>query len=66
MIILHYIDVVHIFYESVIILGNQTPIDLMEYLYPFLRCALGYHYNVFQWLNLACSASAEVSPEVSV
>jgi hypothetical protein len=47
MIILHYIDVVHIFYESVIILGNQTPIDLMEYLYLLLRCALGYHYNVF-------------------
>jgi hypothetical protein len=38
----------------------------MEYLYTLLGCALGYHYKAIQWLNLVCSAPAEVSPEVSV
>jgi hypothetical protein len=49
-----------------IILGSQASTDPMEYLYTLLRCALGYHYKSFQWLNLVCSAPAEVSPEVSV
>jgi hypothetical protein len=49
-----------------IILGSQVPVGLMEYLYTLLGCALGYHYKTFQWLNLVCSAPAEVSPDVSV
>jgi hypothetical protein len=49
-----------------IILGSQALVDLIEYLYTLLGCALGYHYKAFQWLNLVCSAPAEVSPEVSV
>jgi hypothetical protein len=50
----------------VIILGSQAFVDLTEYLYTLLGCALGYHYKTFQWLNLVCSAPTEVSPEVSV
>jgi hypothetical protein len=49
-----------------IILGSLAPVDLMEYLYTLLGCALGYHYKAFQWLNIVCSATIEVSPEVSV
>jgi hypothetical protein len=49
-----------------IILGNQAPVDPMEYLYTLPGCALGYHYKAFQWLNLVCSAPAEVLPEVLV
>jgi hypothetical protein len=49
-----------------IILGSQAPIDPMEYLYTLSGCALGYHYNVFQWLNLVFHAPTEVSPKVSV
>jgi hypothetical protein len=49
-----------------IILGSQAPVDSTEYLYTLPGCALGYHYKVFQFLNLVCSAPTEVSPEVSV
>jgi hypothetical protein len=49
-----------------IILGSPAPVDLMEYLYTLLGCALGQHYKAFQWLHLVCSALAEVSLEVSV
>jgi hypothetical protein len=38
----------------------------MEYLYTHSGCALGHHYKAFQYLNVVCSAPAEVSPEVSV
>jgi hypothetical protein len=38
----------------------------MEYLYTLPGCVLGYHYKAFQWLNLVCSAPAEVSLEVLV
>jgi hypothetical protein len=48
-----------------IILGSQASVDPTEYLYTLPGCALGHHY-AFQWLNLVCSAPAEVSPEVSV
>jgi hypothetical protein len=50
----------------VITLCSQASIDSMEYLYTLLRCALGHHYKTFQWLNLVCSVTGEVSPEVSV
>jgi hypothetical protein len=49
-----------------IILSSQASIDPMEYLYILSGCALGYHYNTFQCLNLVCSTPIEVSPEVSV
>jgi hypothetical protein len=49
-----------------IILGRQAPIDPMEYLYTLLGCELGYHYKIFQWLNLVCRTPVVVSPEVSV
>jgi hypothetical protein len=49
-----------------IILGSQATIDLTEYLYTLLGCALGYHYKTFQWFNLVCTTPAKVSPEVSV
>jgi hypothetical protein len=49
-----------------IILGSQSPIDATEYFYTLLGCVLEYRYKAFQWLNLVCSALAEVSPEVSV
>jgi hypothetical protein len=44
-----------------IILGNQAPVDPMEYLYTLLGCVLEYHNKAFQWLNLVCSAHTEVS-----
>jgi hypothetical protein len=50
----------------VIILDSHVPVDLMEYLYTLLGCALEHHYEAFQWLNLVCSVPTEVSPEVSV
>jgi hypothetical protein len=49
-----------------IILGSQACVDLTEYLYTLLGCALGYHYKAFQWLLLVCNTLAEVSLEVSV
>jgi hypothetical protein len=49
-----------------IILGSQASIDPMEYHSTLSGCGLGYHYKAFQWLNLVCSAPAEVSPEVLV
>jgi hypothetical protein len=49
-----------------IILGSQVPIDPFEYLYTLPWCALGHHYNAFQWLPLVCSIPIEDSPEVSV
>jgi hypothetical protein len=49
-----------------IILGSQTPVDLTKYFYTLSGCVLGYHYKVFQWVSLVCSAPAEVSPEVLV
>jgi hypothetical protein len=49
-----------------IILGSQVPVDLTEYLYILLGCALGHHYKAFQWIYLVCSVSADVSLEMLV
>jgi hypothetical protein len=49
-----------------IILGSQTPIDPIEYLYTHSGCALANHYKVVRWLNLVCSVPPEVPLEVSI
>jgi hypothetical protein len=48
------------------VIGSQTPVDPMEYLYTLLGCALGYQYKDFYWLNLVCSTPTEVSSKVLV
>jgi hypothetical protein len=49
-----------------IILGSQVLVDLTEYLYTLLGCALGHHYKDFQWLPLVCRIPIEFAPEVLV